>query len=78
MKKPVYLISLCEKIIAKESKYLVYFHFKGVYLGQKIESIILESKIELEIRQEYYVLFEAQYVKERTLFGRLLKFRSID
>ena len=76
--KTVYLISLCEKIIAKESKILVYFHFKGVYLGQKIDLITLEAKEKFSVAQEYFLLFEAQKVEKNTLYGKVLKSKLID
>lgn len=78
MKNTVYLLSLCEKVIAKEAKYLVHFHFKGVYLGHKIENIILESEKELYRSCEYFLLFEVFKTHDKTIYGKILKFRVID
>lgn len=74
----VYLLSTCEKVIVKKSKYLAYFHFKGVYKGLKISSIKLESETALNVKMDYLLFIEVTEVKSEVLYGRVLRSKMID
>lgn len=76
--KGVYLLSTCEKVTCKKVKYLVSFHFKGVYLGQKISHVELMSDTRLEKGSDYFLFIEVVAIKQEKLLGKLIRYKLID
>ena len=67
MIKQVYVISLCVNIKNKSS----IFHFKGVYCGHSIQSIVLNST-NFEKFHEYLMLVKVLKVEDKTLHGEVI------
>lgn len=74
----VYLLSTCEKVTCKKVKYLVSFHFKGGYLGQKISLVELLSDTKLERGSDYFLYIEVLAIKQEKLIGKIIRFKMID
>lgn len=76
--RSVYLLSTCEKVTYKKAKFLVSFHFKGVYLGHKIRLVELLSDTKLEKGSDYFLFIELLSINQGKLLGRIIRYKSID
>jgi len=76
--RKIILISKCSRANRNKNEY--HFKFKGVYNGQLIHSIVLQSLVDCEIilHQEYVLYLEIKSCEKRTLFGDLLKVKNLD
>lgn len=65
----------------KKNKEITYiFHFKGVYLGQKVSGIHLNAKsmsIVLDKDSDYLLFMDVVCLKEDIIFGKLIKYKEI-
>jgi len=79
--KKIILISKCYQLKkTKGNKLNFYFKFRGVYNGQLVRSVVLQSSVDCEImlHQEYVVYLAIKSCEKRTLFGDLLKVKNLD
>jgi hypothetical protein len=73
------IVSRClgiEKI--QENNYLLHFHFQGALAGFTIKNLKLESKTDFEIGEDYIMYVEMQYLRKKTLWGKILKAKKIN
>lgn len=69
----LYLISTCIKI---NKRYSI-FHFKGYYMGERINEVFVDSK-EFTVGGEYLVKLKAKQVLSSSLYGEVLKFKKLN
>jgi hypothetical protein len=72
--RSVYLLSLCLNKIDHE---IYSFHFKGVYLGHEITSIVISGS-NFKKNNEYLIELNVEKVDKKVLYGRVLNYKLIN
>jgi hypothetical protein len=78
--KKVLVVSICEKVKKIKNKHYSYeFHFIGFLHGQKIRKINVqvESKVEIELDEEYILYLDILNIKGELLETKLIKCKPI-
>lgn len=60
------------------TKGIVYFHFKGVFLGKKISLIKVITEHSFKINEEYLLFIELVKVHNKTLEANLIESRNLN
>jgi len=76
--KRIILVSKCAKISKNKRKY--HFKFRGVYDGNIVQSVILQSLTNCDIflHEEYVLFIQLKSYKDRILFGEIVKVKKLD
>lgn len=71
-----YVLSRCLKKRELSSEYV--FHFKGVYLGEMINSIHVKAKERLVVGSDYFLELDVLQVTEGVLKADLIRLKNLD
>ncbi|MBT3981270.1 MAG: hypothetical protein HOE90_07940 [Bacteriovoracaceae bacterium] len=78
----IYAVTRCVKRIVKKDDSgggFAKFHFRGFFLGQKVNSILVNnSSPELRVGEDYFILLELINIRDNTLYCRCLECKALE
>lgn len=79
--KNVIIVSKCVRVSSCSSEECLYtFHFKGVFAGDLLRSVVLRGRKDFNIRrgEEYLLYVILEKIEKEVLSGKILKIRPLE
>lgn len=55
-----------------------HFHYKGVYKGFKINSVVVKGDGPMDVGREYVIFLQVLHIQKGCLVGQIKKYKPVD
>lgn len=77
--KSVVALTYLNRVVYAKKEYIHYFHFKGVYLGHKVNTLRSSSRNDLfHVGSVYLLYLEVEDIKNNELYVKIIKNKQLE